>query len=152
MCYRPDFRASHARIGSALIPAPPSPFALEGFVIFLDHIFDTYDFHKLYGEALEPNLGHFRSAIGSIMHSEGRLRHHEYVNGGYQDLHLLAIYQDEWRALRQGGDQDDSIGHSEKSSRLRGLSRSISRSGDQMSSLAERLRTIAEPPATEKEG
>ena len=138
MCYGADFKNRYARIGGALLLDAPSPYSLEGFAVFLDHLFTQYDLRKVYGESLEPNTHGFYSAIGSIVHEEGRLREHEYFDGAYHDLLNLAIYRDEWLSLRAS--EGDALAAANE--RLITLSRAT-RAGDSRfveSPLARRLR------------
>ena len=138
MCFGADFRNRHAHIGGALVRDAPSPYALEGFALFLDHLFAEFDFRKVYGDALEPNVRAFSSAIGSILHEEGRLRLHDYYDGAYRDLVTLAIYREEWEALRATSNGQRKI---EVGERLSALSRATSKSLTS-SPLADRLRRV----------
>ncbi len=148
MCYGADFRNRHARIAGALVADPPSPYALEGFALFLDHLFRECDLRKVYGDTLEPNAQATWSAVGAIVHEEGRLRDHEFFNGRYRDLLMLAIYREEWQALRQPG---DAVPLAQATDRLRALSQAL---GSQTagSPLADRLRKIAQSDSITERG
>jgi len=137
MCYGADYRNRYARIGGALVPDAPSPYALEGFALFLDYVFAEFDFRKLYGETLECLSGCFASAIGPLIHEEGRLRGHEYFHGDYEDVLMFAIYADEWKSLRSS--QYDSSKMNQADVRLRSLSRAVDGASESCS-LANRLR------------
>jgi hypothetical protein len=136
MCYGADFRNRHAYFGGALSQDRPSPYALEGFALLLDHLFSEFDFIKLYGTSLEPNIMSYHSAIGSIVHEEGRLRRHEFFNGEYRDLLNFAIYRDEWLAMRFS---EESQLHKSLDNRVSLLSQATT-AGAGTSRLAERLR------------
>lgn len=70
---------------------------MEGVSLFVTHVLSTWQFRKLYVEVPAYNVGSFGSAIGSVLHQEGTLRHHEYHAGQYWDLLLLAIYRADWQ-------------------------------------------------------
>ena len=146
LCYSADFRNRHARIGGAMVHDAPTPYALEGFVLLLDYLFDEFDFRKLYGDSFEGNASTTQSAIGPLMHEEGRLRQHEFVDGTYQDVLTLAIYRDEWLALRSSMN-DAGVPVNE---RLAALRRATTL-GSIGSSLAERLRAAARIETTSQE-
>jgi len=136
MCYAADFRNRHAFIAGALVPNFGSPYALEGFVLFLDHLFAEFDFRKLYGQTVGRNVHTFWSAIGPIVHEEGRLREHEYFNGRYEDRFTFAIYGEEWRSLRESGNGKQSTRVVDE--RLSALSNALD--GANSSPLADHLR------------
>jgi len=145
MCYGADFRNRFARIAGALAPTAPSPYGLEGFAIFLDFLFANYDFRKVYGETLEPNLRATWSSLGSIVHEEGRRREHEFYEGEYRDLITVAIYRDEWLTLRGNGTRD-RVGREHE--RILALSDAVNAGLPPLpafpsSPLAERLRLVA---------
>jgi RimJ/RimL family protein N-acetyltransferase len=75
---------------------------LEGFKLFMRHLFDAFDLRKVYAEALDYNLDQYRGIIGRLAHEEGRLREHVYVGGAYHDMHLLAFYRSDWRPAGPG--------------------------------------------------
>ena len=136
MCFGADFRNRHAHIGAALAPVVPSPYAQEGFALFIDYLFRHFDLRKLYGDALSSITHRFSSAVGSILHEEARLKEHDYFDGSYRDLVTLAIYRDEWFALRSSHSLEAA------SSRLTALS--MTTLGDEwVSPLAMRLRAAA---------
>jgi RimJ/RimL family protein N-acetyltransferase len=102
-CYNPDFRNDYAYIGGMIFPAfRRSGWALEGFTLFIDSLFYSFPFRKLYGEVLEPNLANFKQGLGGVATEEGRLLDHEYLGGGYVDKVTLAIYRDSWISARTG--------------------------------------------------
>ena len=104
---------------------------------------DVRHLRKVYGESLEPNTHAFWSAVGSIVHEEGRLHAHEYFDGAYRDLSNLAIYRDEWLELRSSRDDFGT----DANGRLLALSRATQagESGFAVSPLANRLRAAPGP-------
>lgn len=101
--FEADHRNRHAHV--AAIAAEPHratglvPWALLQFV---DQLFSTFDFRKLYAEVLEPNLATFRSGVDHRFAVEGRLRGHEYLDGSHVDLLVLATTP---AAARAGADK-----------------------------------------------
>lgn len=96
-CYNADFRNGHAYISVLLAEEFRSrAWPLEGVFRFLDYVFATFGFRKLYFETPGFNIDQFASAIGRYLKEEGRLRDHEIFNGTYHDLYFLALYRDDW--------------------------------------------------------
>ena len=133
--YSADFRNRHVRFGGALIQ-DSSPYTLEAFVLLVDHLFDEFDFRKIYGDSLDVNSSATRSAIGPLMHEEGRLRQHEYIGGQYCDLLTLALYREEWMKVRESSGDENLLVHE----RLSALRRGATSADITTSPLAERLR------------
>ena len=76
--------------------------ALEGIIILVQHLFEVWQFRKLYAEVLEYNYDQFQHATGPIAIEEGRLRDHDWMFGRYWDKIVLAIYRDDWERNHQG--------------------------------------------------
>lgn len=72
--------------------------AIEAVELFVDHVFATYNFRKLYLEVPEYNLPSMAYGIGGLLREEGVLRDHTYFRGQYWDRHMLALYRDEFLA------------------------------------------------------
>jgi RimJ/RimL family protein N-acetyltransferase len=97
VCYNPEFRHGYAYL--AMIIAPKyemSGWALEADAIFLNYLFETFGFRKVYLEVIEFNYHRLASGAGSLFHVEGCLKDHEYHLGHRWHLYTLAIYRDEW--------------------------------------------------------
>jgi RimJ/RimL family protein N-acetyltransferase len=100
--YNADFRHRTAHL--ALILAPQYDrrgWVMEASTLFLAYLFETWDFRKIYYESLEFNYARFASGAGKHFHVEGCLRDHEYHDGRYWHLYMLAVYRDEWRKLAE---------------------------------------------------
>ena len=69
---------------------------LYAVALFLNYVFTTWSFRKVYLETTEFNYEQFRSGAGRFFEEEGRLRDHEYFDGRYWDFITLAIYRDTW--------------------------------------------------------
>lgn len=71
------------------------PFAVEGYLLLLEYLFMNWPIRKVYAEALAFNIPQFGSALGRFFTEEGRLVSHEYFDGGFHDLVILALYRDQ---------------------------------------------------------
>src|SRR5215471_257646 len=58
--------------------------AIEGSLLFLNYLFSIWRLRKIYVETSEDALSSFKSGL-QVMHEEGRLVAHEYINGEYID-------------------------------------------------------------------
>ncbi len=97
--YRADLRDGHAWLAAARLGQETrSPLMILGLALFLRHVFDCWDLHKLYMELPEYNLEQFASGLGRRFQEEGRLRDHYWFGGERWDQVLLALYRDEWQA------------------------------------------------------
>jgi RimJ/RimL family protein N-acetyltransferase len=67
---------------------------IEGAFVFLDYLFRTWDFHKIYLEVPAYNLALFDEFVGTLIRSEGALEGHLFHGGVRHALHILAIYRD----------------------------------------------------------
>jgi RimJ/RimL family protein N-acetyltransferase/acyl carrier protein len=65
-------------------------------VMFLKHVFFTWDFHKIYIEMPEFNFGQFSSGAGREFRLEGRLRGHTFYAGRRWDHLVFAVYRHEF--------------------------------------------------------
>jgi hypothetical protein len=69
---------------------------------FLDHLFRTFPFRKLYAEMHRPTFDRVLTSQHSMFFEvEGRLREHHYVDGVFVDFLLLAVYRDRWVERRR---------------------------------------------------
>ena len=75
--------------------------AMHGAALFVNYVFSVFDLRKLYAESLDPSFRRFKSGLGRYFHQEGCLRGHEYLDGEYVDMHLLAMYREDWRVIRE---------------------------------------------------
>lgn len=66
----------------------------EGFCLFLDYIFRTWPFKKIYCELPEYSLGFVTGYDADIVKQEGCFVDHYYHDGAFHDLITIAIYRD----------------------------------------------------------
>ena len=101
-CYRADFRNQYAYIAvQGRLESYRTHVLVDGLGLFIDLLFANYGFRKLYAECPEFNVSQVRSCIGRQACEEGRLRDHEIFRGQAWDLHILAVYGDQWRRYRE---------------------------------------------------
>ncbi len=95
--YNPELQHGYARFAAARFPAQRrDALFLLGVVLFLDYVFHTWNFRKLYADTPEFNLSQFRSGIGRAFTLEGVLRDHSYYGGQYWDEYILAVHRGRW--------------------------------------------------------
>lgn len=68
----------------------------EAVGAFIDYLFRTWEFRKLYSEVLSCNLPQFSSALGRYAVEEACLSRHEWHDGKFLSLHVLAVYREDW--------------------------------------------------------
>jgi RimJ/RimL family protein N-acetyltransferase/acyl carrier protein len=101
-CFGADFRNRHAHIGVLGDPAwRNSGLLIAGAWRFIGYLFSGFDLRKLYAEVLASNFERLATGLGRLFELEGRLTGHEYIDGGYQDLLVLALDRDRWRLQEQ---------------------------------------------------
>lgn len=95
--YNPDFQHGYAYLAvTKLTESDASTKTLEGTVLFLNHVFRTWPFRKLYLETPQYNLDQFASGSGRLLDEESRLRDHWYYDGQYWDHVVLSIWRERW--------------------------------------------------------
>jgi RimJ/RimL family protein N-acetyltransferase/acyl carrier protein len=105
-CYAADMRSRRAYI--AIQGAPE--LANRGLLIdagrmLIDYLFSEFEFNKLYAECPGFVFESFRSGLGSPFVEEGRLHNHERFRDQWWDLHILALYRNDWPPVSQFGSQ-----------------------------------------------
>jgi RimJ/RimL family protein N-acetyltransferase len=73
-----------------------SGWAIECLALFFNYVFTAWNFRKLYAVALENNFDDLKSGAGRWFVTEGRLEEHEYYDGRYWDLVMLAVRREDW--------------------------------------------------------
>ena len=97
VCYNPDFRHGHAYLAMIIRPRyEMTAWIFEAVALFLNYLFETFAFRKIYFEMLEFNYAKVASGAGSLFHVEGCLRDHECHLGHRWHLYTLATSCDEW--------------------------------------------------------
>lgn len=97
VAYNADLRNGHAYIAAVMDQNEAFPGSgVEASALFLNYVFATWNFRKLYAEVLEFNLPQFSSGLGNAFKEEGVLRAHQYYGGRFWDMHLVAYYRETW--------------------------------------------------------
>ena len=65
-------------------------------LLFFDYLFTVFNIRKLYAEVLEFNFGQFASGAEHVFKVEGRLTDHDWYDGRYWDMLVLALYRDDF--------------------------------------------------------
>lgn len=73
---------------------------IEGMLLFVHHLFEVEGLRKIYLDTPSSALDRFGSLVGNWVQEEGVLREHHYVDGCFQDIHLLSITRDRWHQIR----------------------------------------------------
>lgn len=95
--YNPDFQHGLAYLAVTKLSDPDhSTKVIEGSILFLNHVFRTWPFRKLYLETPQYNLDQFASGSGRLLEEEARLRDHWYYDGRYYDHVVLSIWRSNW--------------------------------------------------------
>lgn len=66
--------------------------------LLIEHLFAEFDLRKVYAEVMGPNLDAFGSGAGRLFAVEGRLIEHEFHDGRYHDMVVLAVTRERWDA------------------------------------------------------
>lgn len=69
---------------------------LEGLYLFLEYLFSTFPFRKLYFEVPGYNIGEFEKFLERHAAEEGRLQDAVFGGGRYWDLVTLTLTRNEW--------------------------------------------------------
>ena len=94
-----DFRNGYAYGSAFLAPRYRNAgWPAEGVVLFTNYVFHHFQLRKLYIEALEFNVEQFGSALGTLLHVEGRLAQHEFYGDSFVDMIVMGLYRDEFMA------------------------------------------------------
>jgi RimJ/RimL family protein N-acetyltransferase/acyl carrier protein len=92
-----DLRSGTAHLDVVLDPCVQGQgWPYEAAVLFVDHLFRWWPLRKLYVRSLTPLGQSLGSGLGRVFVEEGRLVEHEYVDGTWADLHLLATTRRLW--------------------------------------------------------
>lgn len=87
--------------GARFDPGDRTTAYMEGGVLFVDHVFATWPFHKIYAEATEVTYENFASGAGEMFEVEGRLRNHRSLGDRRIDQLILSCTRERWE--EQGG-------------------------------------------------
>ncbi|KAA0232895.1 MAG: hypothetical protein JJLCMIEE_03515 [Acidimicrobiales bacterium] len=100
-CYNADTTNGHAYVAAARLKRGnlSTDFG-QGFVMFIDYLFDNWPFHKLYMEVGEFNLHFVEGGIGELFEIEGRLLDHLWAGEKRWDMLILSVGRESWKSSR----------------------------------------------------
>lgn len=93
-------RSGHGRLHLLVRPdllAEKWPWEAMG--IFLDHIFVTHPLRKVYFDVVESMFGLFAGGAGRVFVVEANLVEHQWGEGRWQDMLMLAFHREHWMTL-----------------------------------------------------
>jgi RimJ/RimL family protein N-acetyltransferase/acyl carrier protein len=70
--------------------------AMEAMVLYINYLFAVFPLRKLTAEVIDFNWSQFAAGEGRMFVTEGVLKEHEFHDGRYWDVHLLAIFREAW--------------------------------------------------------
>jgi hypothetical protein len=94
--FQADFRNRHAHVAVVARPDAPPGTGVEGTALLVEHLFSEFDLRKVYAEVMAPNGEAFASGTGRVFTVEGRLTEHEYLDGTYHDMLVMATTRERW--------------------------------------------------------
>lgn len=96
-----DLRNRHVHLTAVADPEwRGSGRVVNAMFALVDHVFAQFDLRKVYAEVLASNYESFASGLGTRFSIEGRLSDHEYIDGGYEDVLVLATTRERWGTVR----------------------------------------------------
>lgn len=73
-----------------------SPYGLEAMQLMYDYVFNVMHFRKITGDILAINESMVKLQKYLGMKQEGYLEKHVFINGNFEDLHIMSIFADEF--------------------------------------------------------
>lgn len=73
----------------------------EAFILFVDYVFRTWNFRKIYADVPGFNFAKYCSHPSDLFEIEARLRGHDFYNGQWWDLFTIAIYRERFAEFSQ---------------------------------------------------
>jgi RimJ/RimL family protein N-acetyltransferase len=97
VAYRADLHNRTAYLAVVVKPERiHTGMGMEAMILFVNYLLTTWDFRKLYIEAIEYNYRSFATLGESGLFTvEGRLKDDHYYAGRYWDQLFLAVYRDD---------------------------------------------------------
>lgn len=72
------------------------PYGLEAILLMYDYVFNVMNFRKITGDILAINESMVKLQKYLGMKQEGYLEKHVFINGNFEDLHIMSIFADEF--------------------------------------------------------
>lgn len=97
-----DYRNGICKVATIIDPSrEPGSAGIEGMRLFVDYLFAVFPVRKVMADVIEFNWPQLASGAGRLFQLEGVLRDHEYHDGRYWDVRLLAIHRARWTSWRE---------------------------------------------------
>lgn len=97
-----DYRNGICKVATIIDPDRAAGSAgIEGMRLFVDYLFAVFPIRKVMADVIEFNWPQVSSGAGRLFQLEGVLRDHEYHDGRYWDVRILAIHRAQWASWRE---------------------------------------------------
>jgi RimJ/RimL family protein N-acetyltransferase len=107
--YNADLVAGHCHIAAQRVDGgglvrdrhakPDGGLMMEGMFIFLQYLFDHFDFRKIYIELPAYNRSLFDASASSLLVEEGRLLDYYWYGGRHWDQYIYSVSQTRWEEI-----------------------------------------------------
>lgn len=92
-----DLVSGTAEVGLSLVPSRlHSGLGIEAAALFLNYLFEHWNFRKVYALAPDFTYHQFSSGRGRFFVEEGCFKRHRYWRGQYWDVHVISVPRDKW--------------------------------------------------------
>ncbi len=78
-----------------------NPYGLEALLLSYDYVFNTMNFRKITGIIASVNTSMVKMQLFLGMEQEGYLKKHTFINGNFEDLHILSICKEQFNNTYQ---------------------------------------------------
>jgi RimJ/RimL family protein N-acetyltransferase len=78
-----------------------SPYGLEALLLGYNYVFNTMNYRKITGIIASVNTSMVKMQLFLGMEQEGYLKKHTFINGNFEDLHILSICKDQFNNTYQ---------------------------------------------------
>jgi RimJ/RimL family protein N-acetyltransferase len=97
VAYNADHRNGFCYVAGVMAaPASRSGLGVAALDVFVNYLFHTWNFRKLYAEVPEYNLELLGGGRGPLLKVEGELCAHLYYGAKWWDLLIVAIYREDY--------------------------------------------------------
>jgi RimJ/RimL family protein N-acetyltransferase len=73
-----------------------NPYGLEAMILCYAYVFKTMQFRKITGDIIASNVAMVKLQLYLGMEQEGLLSKHVWMNGEYQDLHIMSLFSEDF--------------------------------------------------------
>lgn len=112
VAYGSDSTSGHVYIGTIMDrPYVATGMGVQATLLFLEYLFATWPFHKVYFEVPEYNLDWISKSVRGFLQQEGVLREHLWYGDRRWNVGIYAVYRSDWYehgpALLEEAGRDD---------------------------------------------